>query len=297
MNDIFNVILNIRKNQFEEIKREWGFSTIKLKKYLNGDPSTQHIYGFCEKSSDNKIDINVILPYTTKPIYYGRYAMMRLKYAIEAKAVIMFENGYLTGLEDETLIIYIKESLHLFLRVDSLQFKNLLVNYKPNEENHEYLWFSDTVIDTFNRIKNEYNERNNNDGWKNEIKFLEDKTEYFKPKRKQTLYHYQFEDFEMIRNFKNFKEAHKYWIENVWPTLLDNYKEKKLNEYKESIKKWNVYVKNENIHYENFNGYDFDEYQTLIDDYKKDLDLIKIKPLSYNRFYKTIQKLVKERYD
>lgn len=298
-NDIFDIIIDVRRQQFEQIKREWGFSTVKLKEYLNGDANTQHIKGYAEILTDDtdpkkQINVNKLLPYAKKPFLYGSYAMWRLRLAIEAKAVIMVNNGDLTD-DKETMTTYINECLHLYLRVNSLSFKAILTNYKPNVENHEFVWFSDMVKNAYELVWKAYNERNNNDMWKNELVFLQNRTNYYKPRRKQTLYHYQYLDFidKKVKYANSFKEAYEYWTINVFPTLLDKYKEHKLDEYRNELKQWTTFVRQDTVHYGKFE-YDFDMYNELINEYKKELDLIKIRKLGYYDFVATIKKLVKK---
>ena len=118
--------------------------------------------------------------------------------------------------------------------------------------------------------------------WEETVNYLQDKKEQFISKKDQLLYHYTREDFEPIRYEENRRVAYNKWIIEVWPTLLDKYKEKKLSEYLEPhIQKYTV--KNKLMPKE--------ELDRLTSIYKAKLDKIKINKIKYRRFATIIQKL------
>lgn len=266
--DIFNFIIDIRQQQFEQIKKEWGFSTVKLKEYLKGEPNYKFVYGYAEDLCE--IKVNRLLPYTNNKRYmfYGSYAIERLQLAIEAKAIIMLLLGDLEGNAGQ--IAFINECLHLFLRIDST--RTLELTYKA---------FCEMVNKVYYKVLNTYN---NTQDWEALIQDIVDKCEYYKSKKDQVKYHYTFEDFELVRNCQSWNEAYEMWINNVYPYLLDNYKNKLMDEYKQELA----------IKAYNGTKISSEQYQELISKKQAKLDKIKITKLTRKSFEVTINRMKKQ---
>lgn len=256
--DIFDPEIDIVRINRDQIIREWGKSSAQLRKWLN--ENKYKILSNPEYSRKAGLNADIFLPYRKGALWSGADAISRLKLAVKAEVVIIFSNENLTLLEQKS--IYVNECLRLWTRINSLttsltydQFRDLL--------NECY----DAVISN----------------WDESVKYLLDKQERIKPKKDQVLYHYTREDFEPIRYFEKIKDAYNYWIENIWPTLLESYKKKKLNEYMTEYS--NNYV-------EQFNKrLSFEKAEDVKKQYLVKLDKIKINKIKYIQFTKIIKKL------
>lgn len=259
MENIFNFIIDLQKQEFEQIILEWGYSSVALKHYLN-KYEKDFEYGYAETLCD--IKVNRLLPYTNnvKAMLRGDSAIYRLKLGIQAKAIIMNVLGDLEGPDGKHK--FINECLRLFLRIDS------------TKTNLSFQNFSDIVNNTYDKII---------DGSENDkiINTLIEEGERYKSKRISTLYHYTLEDFTYVRYEDNWKDAYNKWIEFYFPTILNKYKERALDEYKKELIRTKLdgkYLTSEKI-------------INLIDKKKKELDLLKITKLSFSGFKSTISKL------
>lgn len=256
-NTFFDDMNNLHYNMYNKIINEWGMSSVTLKEYLQ-------IYynediNYANELAD--IKINYILPYRKAKDgkfngFYGQMAIDRLQLALEAKALIMTSPVY-DSLEENRLGKFGYEALRLYLRVQS--YTN---TYKPLILFDE---FNNMVKDAYNLAQNNYDEQ---------FEKLTKLCNQLKPKKDQVLYHFTREDFEPIRYEKNLKTAYKVWIENVFPNLLDKYKERKLNEYRISL-----------------GPVTFEEWTEKQKALLVKLDKIKITPIKYIQFTKLIKKI------
>ncbi len=249
IDEFFNCYIDLQTQTFNQIVIEWGKSSVALKKWLN----TYHPEILNNKDYSRKAGINadLFLPYRNNGLWAGDDAISRLKLAVKAEVVIIFSNEELT--ETEQNVIYKTECLRLWTRINSLvtpfsfeQFKNLL-------------------DDTYNYVIN---------NWDETVQYLQEKTLSFKPKKDQVLYHYTREDFEPIRYEKNLKAAYNKWIVEVWPTLLDSYKTKKLNEYTQTLRNMSS-----------------EQYFSLKKKYEEKLNKIQINQIKYRRFVTIIKSI------
>lgn len=249
IDEFFNCYIDLQTQTFNQIVIEWGKSSVALKKWLN----TYHPEILNNKEYSKKAGLNadVFLPYRKGALWTGSDAISRLELAVKAEVVIIFSNTELT--ETEQCVIYKTECLRLWTRINSLvtpftfeQFKSLLDKC--------------------------YYEVTNN--WDEQVEFLQNKQNDFKYKKDQVLYHYKREDFEPIRFEKNLKTAYQVWMDTVFPTLLDKYKERKLQEFKLELGKVT-----------------FEEWEKKSKAYKAKLDKIKINPIKYIQFTKFIKKI------
>lgn len=247
--EFFNCYIDLQTQTFNQIVIEWGKSSVALKKWLN----YYHPEILNNKDYSRKAEINadLFLPYRNNGLWAGDDAISRLKIAVKAEVVIIFSNSDLT--ETEQNVIYKTECLRLWTRINSLvtpfsfeQFKRLL-------------------DDTHNYVMN---------NWDETIQYLQEKTIAFKPKKDQVLYHYTREDFEPIKYEKNLKTAYNKWIAEVWPTLLDKYKTKKLNEYTQTLR-----------------NMDSEQYFNLKRKYEEKLNKIQINKIKYRRFVTIIKSI------
>lgn len=190
----------------------------------------------------------------------GDSAIYRLKLGIQAKAIIMNVLGDLEGPDGKHK--FINECLRLFLRIDS------------TKTNLSFQNFSDIVNNTYDKVI---------DGSENDeiINTLTEEGERYKSKRNPTLYHYTLDDFIYVRYEDNWKDAYNKWIEFYFPTILDNYKQKTLDEYKKTLIKAKLegkYLTAEQIN-------------NMINKKKSELEKLKINKLSFSGFKSTISKL------
>lgn len=249
IDEFFNCYIDLQTQTFNQIVIEWGKSSVTLKKWLN----TYHPEILNNKDYSRKAGLNadIFLPYRNNGLWSGDDAISRLKLACKAEVVIIYSNPELT--ETEQNVIYRTECLRLWTRINSLitpftfeQFKNLL-----------------------NKC---YSEVINN--WNEQVEWLQQKQEGFKYKKDQVLYHFTKADFEPVRYEKNLKTAYNVWIEKVFPTLLDKYKERKLNELRIEM-----------------GPSTYEEWEKRSKAYKAKLDKIKITPIKYIQFTKLIKKI------
>lgn len=265
--DLFNELLKIQQERFELIKQQWGFSTVQLKKWLNMYDK-EYIRGKDEKLME--INVNRLLPYTKtkKSMLYGDYAIERLELAIKAKAVIMMINSDLEDIKMKERFII--ECFYLFLRIDST--RTLKLTYEK---------FGDIVMNTYQYVILSYKD---NEKWDSLIKELEDKCMYYKPKRIPVLYHYKLEDFEMVKYCDTWKEAYIKWTNEVFPTLLDKYKENEINKFKQYLQ------------VRSLDGHKLktEHYEELINKRKAELDRLKINcPKTVKHFKAIVEDLKK----
>ena len=202
----FDCYIDLQTQTFNQIVLEWGKSSVTLKRWLN----TYHPEILNNKAYSRKAGLNadIFLPYRNNGLWSGSDAISRLKLAVKAEVVIIFSNAELT--ETEQQVIYKTECLRLWTRINSLatplsfeQFKSLLDTC-----------YNDEMTD-----------------WCETICMLQDKHESFKPKRKQTLYHYSVSDFDNIYPTMTLREAYNDWMKYQFPNLLNRYKAEKLRQF------------------------------------------------------------------
>lgn len=204
--DIFDPHFDYEKAKFNEITREWGYSSKKLREWLN----TYHPEILNNKEYSKKADINadVFLPYLKNRFWEGPDAISRLKLAIKAEVIIIFSNTELSDLEQTE--IYLIECLRLWTRINS-QTTSL-------------------TVDQFKALLNKcYNEVMND--WDEAVTMLQIKQDNFRAHRVKTLYHYKKEDFDNIYPTMTLREAYDDWMKYKFPHLLEYYKQSKKNEF------------------------------------------------------------------
>lgn len=249
IDNFFNCYIDLQTQIFNQIVLDWGKSSVVLKRWLN----TYHPEILNNKDYSRKADINadLFLPYRNNGLWSGDDAISRLKLAVKAEVIIIFSNPDLS--ENEQLVIYRTECLRLWTRINSLKTRFTFEQFK-------------TLLDeTYIYVMN---------NWDDTVIYLQERTLAFKPKKDQVLYHYTKDDFMLIRYEKNIKTAYNKWIEEVWPTLLDKYKARKLNEYISTL-----------------HNMPAEQYFKLKEQYEQKLDKIKINKIKYIQFTKLIKKI------
>ena len=126
-------IIDLRKIELDQIFKEWGYSSKKLREYLNKDEYSKKILSNKEYSKKANINADIFLPYLKNRFWEGSDAISRLKLAVKAEVVIIFSNTELSELEQKN--IYLIECLRLWTRINSRttsltkdQFRYLLNN-------------------------------------------------------------------------------------------------------------------------------------------------------------------------
>lgn len=259
-NSIEDPIIDWQKIELDQIIKEWGYSSKKLREYLNKYKDSKEILNNKDFSNKNGLNADIFLPYQRNRFWEGADAISRLKLAVKAEVVIIFSNTEKDFKELKS--IYVIECLRLWTRINS-RTTSLTKDQ-----------FRDLLNDCYNEVMNDFD---------NQVEYLQEKQEKLKPKKDQVLYHYTREDFEPIRYFEKRKDAYNYWIENIWPNLLEDYKKKKLNEYMTEYT--NNYV-------EQFNKrLSFEKAEEVKKQYLVKLNKIKINKIKYRRFVSIIEKL------
>lgn len=236
-----------QQEQLALIIAEWGNSTVQLKHWLNTFYSQDNINEY-SVNKEAGINVNYILPPLKNRFWTGDEAIWRLKLAMQAKLIII------SYIEQQNLIkpVFIVECFRLWLRIDSRYTK--------------FTWeqFRDMVNETYEYVSNNFQE-----ALESSISVSND----FKPKKKQTMYHYKESDFWIVTEDDTLCEAFERWKLYVYPTLLDNFKRLKIKEFQVSLanipesKRANAYSK-----------------------FKADLDLVKIKELNELSFRMQLKK-------
>lgn len=259
-NRIFDPIIDWQKIEFDQIIKEWGYSSKKLREWLNKYKDSKEILSNKDFSNKNGLNADIFLPYQRNRFWEGADAISRLKLAAKAEVVIIFSN---TDKDIKELTnIYVTECLRLWTRINS-RTTSLTIDQ-----------FRDLLNDCYNDVMND---------WDKQVKYLQKKQEQLKPKKDQVLYHYTREDFEPIRYFDKIKEAYNYWIENIWPNLLEDYKRKKMAEYLKEYSNTYFATYNKRLSYEDLT--------VAKEHYQTKLDKIKINKIKYIQFTKIIKKL------
>lgn len=257
-NSIFDPHFDYERIEFEQIQKEWGYSSKRLREWLN--QYKKDILSNKDYSNNAGLNADVFLPYQRNRFWEGSDAISRLKLAVKAEVVIIYSNTNIDMLKQTD--VYVIECLRLWTRINS-KTTSLTIDQ-----------FKELLNDCYSEVMND---------WDNQVACLQKKQEQLKPKKDQVLYHYTREDFEPIRYFEKKKDAYNYWIENIWPTLLESYKKKKLNEYMTEY--LNNYV-------EQFNKrLSFEKAEDVKKQYLVKLDKIKINKIKYRRFVSIIEKL------
>lgn len=229
--------------EWQLIVDEWGGSSVQLKNFLKK---------YCDYNTDNAklgdINVNYILPYRNNAFFVHK-DLYRLKYAMKAVLIIL---GTKYGQED-IKSLYAYECLRLWLRFDSRK---------------TYLTFENFV----NMTNEVYGEVETD--WKSSVEEIQDICYKYKPRRKQTMYHFREEDFNLINEEMTLGEAYDFWMYYEFPNILNRYKQGRLNEFKAN--ELNKFGKVSKEKYEAF---------------KKDLDLIKIKEPNIGAFTKLLKRL------
>ena len=198
--------IDLQTQTFNQIVLEYCKSSVALKRWLN----TYHQEILNNKDYSRKAGLNadIFLPYRNNGLWTGSDVIARLKLAVKAEVIIIFSSSELT--ETEQQVIYKTECLRLWTRINSLtasltfeQFKSLL-------------------DDCYNEVIN---------NWDETLSILYDKQDGFKPKRKQTLYHYSVSDFDNIYPTMTLREAYNDWMKYKFPNLLNRYKAEKLRQF------------------------------------------------------------------
>lgn len=249
INELFDPHIDLTKQTFEQIKIEWGKSSVTLKNWLKTCYSD--ILNNKDYSRKAELNADTFLPYRNNGLWTGSDAISRLKLAVKAEVIIIFSNTELSEAQQKDY--YVAECLRLWTRINSL--------VTP----YTYEQFKQLLNTCYNEVM---------DDWDNQVAFLQDKQKDFRYKKDQVLYHFTKADFEPIRYEKNLKTAYNVWMEKVFPTLLDKYKERKLAEYRLEL-----------------GHITFEEWERKSTVYKAKLDKIKITPIKYIQFTKLIKKI------
>ena len=259
-NSIEDPIIDWQKIELDQIIKEWGYSSKKLREYLNKYKDSKEILNNKDFSNKNGLNADIFLPYQRNRFWEGADAISRLKLAVKAEVVIIFSNTEKDFKELKS--IYVIECLRLWTRINS-RTTSLTKDQ-----------FRDLLNDCYNEVMNDFD---------NQVEYLQEKQEKLKPKKDQVLYHYTREDFEPIRYFEKRKDAYNYWIENIWPNLLEDYKRKKMAEY---IKEYS------NTYFATYNKrLSYEDLTIAKERYQVKLDKIKINKIKYRRFVSIIEKL------
>ena len=259
-NSIFEPIIDWQTIEFNQIATEWGYSSKKLREWLNKYKDTKEILNNKDFSNKNGLNADIFLPYQRNRFWEGTDAISRLKLAVKAEVVIIFSNTDKDFKELKS--IYIIECLRLWTRINS-RTTSLTIDQ-----------FRDLLNDCYNDVIND---------WDNQVEYLQKKQEKLKPKKDQVLYHYTIADFEPIIYFEKIKEAYDYWIENIWPNLLEDYKKQKMAEYLKEYSNTYFATYNKRLSYEDLT--------VAKERYQVKLDKIKINKIKYRRFVSIIEKL------
>lgn len=204
-------ILSIQQKEWNDIIANWSVSSLKLKNWLNKYFPTE--YGKYDTLCD--ININYILPYQRRGRFWSGKDLWRLEYAIKAKLIILGQYGL-----DEVRTQYVVECLRLWLRYDSTktplkwsEFRNLVDKC-----------YIDTELD-----------------WEGTVKKCQDICYKYKPRRKQTMYHFTETDFKLVNGMDfTLKEAYEYWLIYEFPNILENYKRELTKKFiKDQLKMYN----------------------------------------------------------
>lgn len=270
--DIFNPIIDLHIEWANQIKTEWGNSSVSLKNYLKTYYNED--LNYCYKTEG--ININYILPYR-KAVngkfngYYGKEAIERLEWALKAKALIMLEQETEKTMEGK----FVYEALRLYLRVGS----NFIKKGDEVVYHHRIITYKDFE----NMVNKAYGEALYNGDELRET-LIAKCTEYRKGRYTPVKYHFRKKDFEYVLYEKCIKKAYDLWIDRYFPTLLDKYKEEQLNSYKqELLSKYNDWT--------SLTDSEQYEYNKAMQEFKSGLEQIKITKLSYMQFWKLIQKI------
>lgn len=173
--------------------------------------------------------------------------------AVKAKVFIIFSDTDLT--EQEQVVIFRTECLRLWLRINSLATQFTFEQFK-------------CLLDScYSEVIND---------WDGELEKLTRLQDIYKPKRKQTLYHYKEEDFSSVKPYMTLNEAYTSWIEWEFPHLLNYFKAEKERELRVRILE-HPYLDNE---------IRLKWYAQL----RADMDLIKIKKPSKSAFKELLKR-------
>ena len=200
--ELKQIKMNTESSIFDQIKREWGFSTVTLKNWLN----KYHPIDL-DKDYFKKFNLNpdLFLPPKHNSLWSGSIAISRLKLAIETKAYIIFNND--SELNDN-MLTYGIECLRLWLRIDSIKTQLPLAD------------FTKIVNNAFKQATEEPDKLYN---------YLIDKQDNFKYKK--TIYHYKQEDFDSVQSYMTLNEAYEDWMKYTFPHLLEYYKRDRVRQF------------------------------------------------------------------
>lgn len=249
IDEFFNCYIDLQTQTFNQIVTEWGHSSVALKRWLKTyHPEILNNPAYSKKAG---INADIFLPYRNNALWVGEEAISRLKLAVKAEVIIIFSNPELS--ETEQYVIYKTECLRLWTRINSLQ------------TTFTFEQFKDLLDKCYKEvIKN----------WDEEVEYLQSKQNSFKFKRKQTLYHYTPEDFDIVNSLMTLSEAYKFWIEVTFPNLLSRYKDKKIRQFtvEAAVNEWSSELK-----------------EVKFKQLKKDLELIRIKEPNIRAFAKLLK--------
>ena len=110
-------IIDLQKIELDQIFKEWGYSSKKLREYLNKRKFSKEILNNKEYSKKGDINADIFLPYLKNRFWEGADAISRLRLAVKAEVVIIFSNTELSELEQQK--IYLIECLRLWTRINS----------------------------------------------------------------------------------------------------------------------------------------------------------------------------------
>lgn len=235
-------ILQPQMREWYDIVSNWNHSSVKLKNWLNTYFPTE--YGKYDCFMD--INVNHILPYRHNS-FWGNDDLWRLEYAIKCKLIILGQHGM-----DEVRTQYAIECLRLWLRYNSKVTKL------------DWNGFTQLIDKCYVETEQD---------WFGTVELCQNICKKYKFKRKQTMYHYEPKDFNLINADMTLSEAYKFWLYYEFPNILDNFKKEKIREFQVNELKLHKTISNEK--YLKF---------------KKDLDLVKIKEPSIRAFAQLLKR-------
>jgi len=248
IDEFFNPHIDLCEQTFNQIVAEWGTSTVTLKHWLDTFYPAPLDKRYSLKAG---LNTDIFLPYRKNALWSGEIAISRLRLAVMAKVIIIYSDLELTALEQE--VIYKTECLRLWCRIDSLRTKFSFKDFKK-------------LLDTCFAYTVE--------NWDEVVADLQDKQEKFKYKRKQTMYHYTAEDFNVVSSEMTLKEAYEKWLTTKYPFLLEKYKTKKRLELTMELKA--------NEYSQELRDYKFEKFE-------EDFKLIKLKEPTIRAFAKLLK--------
>lgn len=156
---------------------------------------------FVDKSRSINLNTDYIMPYLKNRLYSGNDGLRKLKLSICALLLIYNE----LGIEDPEELR--NDCLRLYIRLNSVQTKFSIADLLALINDCQEL-----VNDNYNRTLELIND---------ECKKTIEKA---RSKYVSKVYHYKAEDFSLIYNCSNWKDAYDFWLKYQFPELLNKYK-------------------------------------------------------------------------